>query len=80
MKVSFSTINQSVAVVPQRQRKNSLPNWQVAVIYTMIHIGLITVIVTVASGSSELGILSLKIHGAIVLLILAFGIPLKERL
>jgi len=43
-------------------RRRGLRNWQVIVIYSMIHTGVMTTIVVLATGDYRLGLLSLAIH------------------
>lgn len=61
-------------------RRRSLRNWQVAIVYAMIHTGAMTAIVVLATGSNTLGLLSLAIHGAALLIALAVGIPMARRM
>jgi hypothetical protein len=42
-------------------------NWLIAIVYAMIHTGAMTTLVTLATGSNDLGLLSLAIHGAALL-------------
>lgn len=48
-------------------------NWQVAVVYAMIHTGLMTVIITQGSGDGRLGLLSLAFHGAVFFFAMCAG-------
>lgn len=52
-------------------RRRGLRNWQIAVVYAMIHAGVMTVLVMLATGSNDMGLLSLAIHGAMLLLAVA---------
>lgn len=54
-------------------------NWQVAIVYAMIHTALVTAVVMLATASTALGLLSLAIHGAALLIALAVGIPFTWR-
>lgn len=45
-------------------RRRSLGNWQIAVVYAMIHTALMTAVVMLATASTTMGLLSLAIHGA----------------
>jgi hypothetical protein len=76
MKIIFDAIDeQPVAVnAPTRPRKRAgLRNWQVAVIYGMIHTGVMTTVIAVGSGSNELGLYSLAFHGLALGLALSVG-------
>ena len=57
---------------PARQRRK-LRSWQVAVVYAMIHTGLMTTIIMLATGDNFLGLLSLAFHGAMLFAGMGFG-------
>ena len=57
-----------------------LRTWQIAIVYAMIHTALMTAIVMLATASTTLGLLSLAIHGAALLIGLAVGIPMARRM
>lgn len=61
-------------------RRRGLRNWQVAIVYAMVHTGAMTAVVMLATASTALGLVSLAIHGAALLLALAVGIPLAWRM
>jgi hypothetical protein len=82
MKIIFDTVDvideQPVAVsAPARGGRVRLRNWQVAVVYGMIHTGIVTVMVTVGSGSNEVGLYSLAFHGVALWLALFAGALMK---
>ena len=60
--------------------KGGLRTWQIAIVYAMIHTALMTAIVMLATASTTLGLLSLAIHGAALLIGLAVGIPMARRM
>jgi hypothetical protein len=80
MKITVHTIDdlaQPPAQPSPPPRRAGLRNWQVAVVYAMIHTGVMTTIISVGSGSNELGMYSLAYHGAVLLLALAIGAMLR---
>jgi len=81
MKISIHTIDDLAPLpvsTPARPRRAKPRNWQVAVIYGMIHTGIVTVVVTVSSGFNELGLASLAFHGAVLWLALSVGAMMKK--
>ena len=80
MKISLSTIDDLAQppALPSQPARRRLRTWQVAVVDAMIHTGVMTTIISVGSGSNELGLYSLAYHGAVLLLALAIGIPLTK--
>lgn len=55
------------AAEPARAHRR-LPTWQIVSVYAMIHTGAMTAVVTLATGDNTLGLLSLAIHGAALLI------------
>lgn len=60
-------------------RRKRLLNWQIAVVYGLIHTGLVTTVIGLAGASAALGLLSLAVHGAALAVGLGVGIPLNRR-
>lgn len=58
------------AAEPVRAHRR-LRTWQIVIIYAMIHTGLMTTLVMLATGDDALGLLSLAIHGAAVVVAVA---------
>ena len=79
MKITVHTIDDLAQppAQPSQPARRRLRNWQVAVVYAMIHTGVMTTIISVGSGYNELGMYSLAYHGAVLLLALAIGAMLR---
>ena len=65
--IDESTLYPWPAAEPARAHRR-LRTWQIAIVYAMIHTGAMTAIVVLATGSDTLGLLSLAIHGAALLI------------
>lgn len=60
-----------------RPARQPVRNWQVAVVYAMIHTGVMTTAVMLVTGDNALGMMSLAIHGAALFIGLCNGLVFR---
>lgn len=80
MKISLSTIDdlEKMPAPPSPPPRRAGPrNWQVAVVYSMIHTGVMTTVITVGSGLDTFGLYSLAFHGLALGLALSVGAMMR---